>query len=89
MTDSSGRPAAPAKTPTKTLDHVSGECIVDVVGKKKLIGTNADHTPTGQVMMMAFDGTLSIRSVKEDKLQLDRYEKPAVSMDSMSGGMGP
>ena len=84
MTDSSGRPAAPAKTPTKTLDHVSGECIVDVVGKKKLIGTNADHTPTGQVMMMAFDGTLSIRSVKEDKLQLDRYEKPAVSIDRKS-----
>jgi len=89
MSDPSGRPAAPAKTPTKTLDHVSGECIVDVVGKKKLIGTNAEHTPAGQVMMMAFDGTLSIRSVKEDKLQLDRYEKPAVSMDSMSSSMMP
>lgn len=78
-----------SKTSTKTLEHVSGECLVDVVGKKKLIGSNADHTPAGQIMVMAFDGTLTIRSVKEDKLELDRYEKKVTNTDSMMGGLTP
>ena len=60
---------------SKTLDHVSGECVLDVVGKRKLMGSNTDHTPAGQVMVMAFDGTLKIQAVKNDKLELDRYEK--------------
>lgn len=73
---------------SKTLDHVSGECLLDVVGKRRLVGSNAEHTPAGKVMVMAFDGTLSIRAVKEDKLELDRYEKKATTDTTMSG-MGP
>ena len=85
-----GRTSASSSKPsTKTLDHISNDCLVDVVGKGKLIGSNSDHSPAGQIMVMAFDGTLSIRSVKEDKLELDRYEKKTTGADSMMGlGMG-
>ena len=74
-----------AKTTTKSLDHISDECLLDVAGKRKLIGTNNEHTPQGQVLFMAFDGTIQIQSIKSNKLELDRYEKPVTA--SMSGSM--
>jgi len=74
-----------ARTTSKTLDHISGMCVLDVVGKRKLIGSNNEHTPHGQVLVMAFDGTIEIQSVKSNKLELDRYEKPATT--AMSGAL--
>jgi len=83
-----GRGAQPqAKAATKTLDHISGECVLDVTGKRKLIGTNNEHTPAGQVMFMAFDGTIQIQSIKTNKLELDRYEKPVTQSTGMGSGM--
>ncbi|MCL2624130.1 MAG: hypothetical protein FWD31_10745, partial [Planctomycetaceae bacterium] len=78
-----------ARGTTKTLDHVSGECLLDVVGRRRLIGSNNEHTPAGQVLLMSFDGTISIQSVKTNKLELDRYEKPAATTGMMGSGMMP
>jgi len=84
-----GRGAQPqAKATTKTLDHISGECVLDVTGSRRLIGTNNEHTPAGHVMLMAFDGTIQIQSIKTNKLELDRYEKPVATTTGMgSSGM--
>jgi len=89
MTGATGRNAQQqAKGSTKTLDHISNECVLDVVGRRKLIGSNNEHTPAGQVMLMAFDGTIEIQSIKTNKLELDRYEKPVATTTGM-GGMTP
>ena len=78
-------PQPAARTTAKSLDHISGMCVLDVVGKRRLIGSNNEHTPAGQVMLMAFDGTIEIQSVKSNQLELDRYEKPVAT--GMGGGM--
>jgi hypothetical protein len=36
---------------------------------------------------MAFDGTIAIQSIKTNKLELDRYEKPATTASAMGGSM--
>ena len=91
-TDTSGMTTTPStggrgttqqpKATSKSLNHISGECVLDIVGKRKLIGTNSEHTPQGQVLLMAFDGTIQIQSIKTNKLELDRYEKPATTTTS-------
>ena len=84
----SGSPSARTTTTektAKTLDHLSGECLLDVVGGRRLVGTNTEHTPAGQIMVMGFDGTLKLQTVKTDKLELGRYEKKATT--SSTDGM--
>ena len=78
-----------AKAQTKSLDHISNQSVIDVVGKRRLIGSNNEHTPAGQVMLMAADGTIEIQSIKTNKLELDRYEKPVASTTGMGGMMSP
>ena len=81
-----GRTTTAPKITTKSLEHISGACVLDVVGKRRLIGSNNEHTPPGQVLFMAFDGTIEFQSIKSNKLELDRYEKPATT--TMGGAMG-
>jgi hypothetical protein len=76
-----------SKTTSKQHDHISGTCVLDVIGRRKLIGSNIEHTPPGRVLFMASDGSIEIQSIKSNKLELDRYEKPAITstMDGMTG----
>ncbi|MDR1492272.1 MAG: hypothetical protein LBT05_06090 [Planctomycetaceae bacterium] len=67
--------AAKPKAALKTLDHLSGECVLDVIGKRRLAGTNQEHVSPGQIMLMGFDGTVKLQSAKLDKQELSRYEK--------------
>jgi hypothetical protein len=83
---SSGRNQPTARTTTKTLDHISNVCVLDVAGRRRLIGSNHEHTPPGQVLFMASDGTMEIQSIKSNRLELDRYERPETT--TMGGAMG-
>jgi len=85
MSAGSGRTPPPrggtgnvVRVESKTMDHISGDCVLDVYGDNPLFGTVADHVIPGQVIMMAYDGTIKIQNVDDDKQELSRYEaKPA------------
>jgi hypothetical protein len=74
---------AKPKASMKTLDHLSGECVLDVIGKRRLAGTNNDHASSGQIMLMGFDGTIKLQSPKIDKQELDRYDKKQTAATDM------
>ncbi|MCL2349608.1 MAG: hypothetical protein FWC50_15265 [Planctomycetaceae bacterium] len=77
-----------ARVESKTMDHVSGDCVLDVYGENPLYGTSAEQTIPGQVIMMAYDGTIKIQNVDDDKQELSRYEaKPTTSGYGGPGGM--
>jgi hypothetical protein len=76
--------AAKPKASTKTLDHLSGECVLDIIGKRRLAGTNQEHVSSGQIMLMGFDGTVKLQSAKIDKQEIDRYEKKQTTGTDMT-----
>jgi hypothetical protein len=84
----SGRQSTKAPVNAKTLDHISGVCVADIYGGKKLIGNSAEHVIPGQTVMMSFDGTLQIQTVDSDSFEWKRYDPSLKTQTSgMMGGM--